>query len=401
MSNILFVNGNLHGHVNPTLPLVEELVNRGDKVWYFGTDSFRNSLSEAGAICINGGEELEEFYKGYRPTGNHPFFTILEYMIRLDEILIPMILEVWKERTFDCLICDSVLGAGQFLRGILSVPVIGSVSSFALSSLPIPDSMLERGTHPQLDEFYRRLHELCSSYQLPVPDPLSFFQNQGDLNMVYTSKAFNPGSQLLDDSYRFVSPMLREEDMGDFPIEQLQDKKVIYISLGTINNQISEFYEMCMEAFKDFDGVVVLSVGKKCQISDFTHIPANFIVRPYVPQLEVLKHASLFLTHSGLNSVKEAILSVVPMLLFPMVNDQFLVAKQVESMGCGIRMIWKEATSSIIKEKAWEVMNEPNYEKACQKLRLEFEKTGGMKQAADEIHKLLAEWKEKKDVSEE
>ena len=219
--------------------------------------------------------------------------------------------------------------------------------------------------------------------------------------MVYTSKAFNPGSQLLDDSYRFVSPMLREEDMGDFPIEQLQDKKVIYISLGTINNQISEFYEMCMEAFKDFDGVVVLSVGKKCQISDFTHIPANFIVRPYVPQLEVLKHASLFLTHSGLNSVKEAILSVVPMLLFPMVNDQFLVAKQVESMGCGIRMIWKEATSSIIKEKAWEVMNEPNYEKACQKLRLEFEKTGGMKQAADEIHKLLAEWKEEKDVSEE
>ncbi len=385
MSNILFVNGNLHGHVNPTLPLVKELVERGDNVWYFGADSFIQPLQEAGAQCLAKSNEMEEFYKQYRPTGKHPFFTILEYMIRLDEVLIPEILKIWKEMSFDYLIYDSVLGAGQFLGQILSVPVIGSFSSFALSRLPVPDDMVKRGTHPQLDEFYQRLDGLCLHYGLPVPDPLRFFQNAGDLNIVYSSKGFNPGSQLLDDSYRFVRPLIREEDTMDFPVELLRDKKVIYISLGTINNQLFDFYQMCMEAFASFDGIVVLSIGKKCQTSDFEHIPDNFIVRQYVPQLEVLKHTSLFINHSGFNSVKESLLLGVPMLLFPMVNDQFLVAKQAAEKGSALVLSMKEVTKEIIREKAEEIMSHVEFKTACEALRLDFLKTGGIKEAVDDI----------------
>ncbi len=37
MANVLFVNGNLHGHINPTLPLVQELVEQGESVFYFST----------------------------------------------------------------------------------------------------------------------------------------------------------------------------------------------------------------------------------------------------------------------------------------------------------------------------------------------------------------------------
>ncbi|WP_313073650.1 macrolide family glycosyltransferase [Lacrimispora sp.] len=390
MSNILFVNGNLHGHVNPTLPLVKELVERGKNVWYFGADSFTQPLLEAGAQCLPKSNEMEEFYKNYLPTGKHPFFTILEYMIRLDEVLIPVILKIWKEMSFDCLIYDNVLGAGQFLGQILSIPVIGSFSSFALSRLPVPDDMLKRGTHPQLDEFYQRLDGMCLHYGLTVPDPLHFFQNSGDLNIVYTSKGFNPGSQLLDDSYRFVSPLIREEDTLDFPVELLSEKKVIYISLGTINNQLLDFYQMCMEAFASFDGIVVLSMGKKCQTSDFDHIPDNFIVRQYVPQLEVLKHANLFLSHSGFNSVKESLLFGVPMLLFPMVNDQFLVAKQAAEKGCAIMLSMKEATPDLIREKAEEIISHVEYETACQALRLDFLKTDGIKEVVDEIEEFLA-----------
>lgn len=88
MSNILFINGNLHGHVHPTLPLVRELAARGENIWYFGADSFSHELEAAGAVPLKEGEELKEFYSTYRPAGSHPFFTILEYMIRLDEVLV-------------------------------------------------------------------------------------------------------------------------------------------------------------------------------------------------------------------------------------------------------------------------------------------------------------------------
>jgi UDP:flavonoid glycosyltransferase YjiC (YdhE family) len=36
-----------------------------------------------------------------------------------------------------------------------------------------------------------------------------------------------------------------------------------------------------------------------------------------VPQLEVLKHADVFITHGGINSIKESVYAVVPMLVYP------------------------------------------------------------------------------------
>lgn len=69
MSNILFINGNLHGHVHPTLPLVRELAARGENIWYFGADSFSHELEAAGAVPLKEGEELKEFYSTYRPAG--------------------------------------------------------------------------------------------------------------------------------------------------------------------------------------------------------------------------------------------------------------------------------------------------------------------------------------------
>ncbi len=46
---------------------------------------------------------------------------------------------------------------------------------------------------------------------------------------------------------------------------------------------------MCIEALKDFDGKVVMAVGKSTDPADLGTIPDHFIVRPYIPQLEVLK----------------------------------------------------------------------------------------------------------------
>src|ERR1019366_8543763 len=45
--------------------------------------------------------------------------------------------------------------------------------------------------------------------------------------------------------------------------------------------------------------------------------PENFELREFVPQLQVLSQASLFVTHGGMNSVSEALWHEVPLLVFP------------------------------------------------------------------------------------
>ena len=49
MAKMVFLNFAAHGHTNPTLPLVSELVSRGHTVIYYSMPEFREKIEAAGA----------------------------------------------------------------------------------------------------------------------------------------------------------------------------------------------------------------------------------------------------------------------------------------------------------------------------------------------------------------
>jgi UDP:flavonoid glycosyltransferase YjiC (YdhE family) len=65
--------------------------------------------------------------------------------------------------------------------------------------------------------------------------------------------------------------------------------------------------------------------------------PGNVVLARSVPQPALLSRARAFVTHGGLNSIKEAISASVPLLVFPMVNDQPGNAARVVFHGIGRR----------------------------------------------------------------
>ena len=81
--------------------------------------------------------------------------------------------------------------------------------------------------------------------------------------------------------------------------------------------------------------VVFITQGK----SVLKKYPANWTVKNYVNQQEVLSKAGLFITHGGSNSFHEAVLFKVPMLIIPFFGDQPLVARQAEAAGIGINLV--------------------------------------------------------------
>jgi len=50
---IFFFSIPAHGHVNPTLPVVSELVSRGHAVRYYETPEFRERIEAAGAQFVD------------------------------------------------------------------------------------------------------------------------------------------------------------------------------------------------------------------------------------------------------------------------------------------------------------------------------------------------------------
>lgn len=386
MSRVLVINGNLHGHINPTFPVVRELVERGEEVWYFCADSFKDKVLSTGAHFISPGEAMDHFYSTYRPTGNHPFYTIIEYIARMDQVLVPTVLEKTRGMAFDYIFHDSILGGGQIIGRILGLPTISSSSSFAMCRLPVPERMLEHGVHPQLDGFYSLLEKNCRVWGVPVPDVLDVFFKKGDLNIVYSSKEFHPDAECFDDRFKFVGPSICErEENVDFPWDELHDENVIYISLGTINTQFVDFYKKCMKALETSERKVVMSIGKKTDLTVFDSIPENFIIRPFVPQLEVLNRTDVFISHGGLNSVTESLYYGVPVIALPMVNDQHLVTRQLTASGAGFGLKMEEITAQDIKDSVEKILSDKRYTQAASRIGASFRAAGGYKAAADAI----------------
>lgn len=213
------------------------------------------------------------------------------------------------------------------------------------------------------------------------------FSNAQPLNILFTSHEFHPGGNLFYDTrYKFVGPSLdKRVETVDFPVDALRDQPLIFISLGTIFNERPEFYNACMQAFGDTPYQVVMAIGDKVDPSTLAAIPDNFIVRPYVPQLEILQRASLFITHGGMNSTSEALFYGVPVIVVPQHGDQFMVATQVTEVGAGLMLPAAQATPAALKGMSLQVLTTPSYQTRAQQVGEVFRAGGGAQQAATEI----------------
>lgn len=399
---ILFINTNLYGHINPTLGLVKNLTKSGNRVDYFCAEPFLESVTRVGAKWIGYSSKLDGFFKEYRPTDRHPFYMLLEYMLLYDETVLPEILDFLKKEPYDMIICDSYFGGACFLREIVDIPIVCSHSSFAMSHTPMPGYMLEPGFHPQLDNCYRIIKRICIQYKIEEPTIEQIFISKGDLNLVYTIQAFNGDEEVSTPEYLFVGPsMNRLQEVSGIDFTAFKNRKLIYISLGSLNTEFVDFYMLCILAFRDTNDYVVMSIGKKCDLSALGEIPSNFLVKDYLPQLEILKRADIFITHAGFNSVNEALYFGVPMLALPQVNDQKMVAARLASMKLGLTEDMKELTPKALREKTGALMMNAQIKENCINISHEMRASSQMEQTIKELKKYANNWKGKKYGSEE
>lgn len=158
------------------------------------------------------------------------------------------------------------------------------------------------------------------------------------------------------------------KNLGDFPIDTLKEKRVIFISMGTILNKQFDLYQKCFTALKDLDVKVVLNIGRKLTVEQLGNVPDNFIIRNYVPQLDVLRQTDVFISHCGMNSTSESLYFEVPLVMLPMTNDQPIVAQRVKELGAGVILDIQQLTVENLKQAVSEVFQNPIYKENAKKL---------------------------------
>lgn len=402
MSKVVFLGLPFQGHTNPTLEMVKELIKKGEQIIYYSRDDFKEIIEKTGAV-----------YRSYPYYKNWDIDFVSEQMIHSTRVrsikdlikkeretrefnnsVLKDILEEVKREKPDYLFYDSNAKWGIQIAGMLDIPAICSSTMFEYCHEMYetdPDFALKYAFLVDEDylqykkkfiSFVNRMHSMEKKVLNSKP-------GRKNMSLVFTSKMFQPYGKVFEDRYKFVGPSITPRtEQVDFPYELLNGKPLIYISLGTIisNHQnCIDFSRSCFKAFANSEYQIVLSVGKKTDLSSLEKVPDNFIVRNYVPQLEMLKRARVFITHSGMNSVTEGIYYKVPLVVYPQGFDQLAVAYQVESLGAGIYIKTKKLTADDLSSAVEKIIADVSYKRECNKISESFTAAGGYQKAVEEI----------------
>jgi UDP:flavonoid glycosyltransferase YjiC (YdhE family) len=92
-----------------------------------------------------------------------------------------------------------------------------------------------------------------------------------------------------------------------FPYERLTGRRLIYASMGTLQNRVREVFREIAEACNGIDAQLVVSLGGGSTPQQVGPLPGNPIVVQMAPQLELLIRATLVITHAGLNTALESL----------------------------------------------------------------------------------------------
>ena len=388
MSKIVFFCIPAHGHTNPTLGVVRELICRGHEVFYYSYNMMREKIESTGATFISCDEYDQEqrldAKDAVRVGKDWAFSTqiLVDTTLALDDT----VCEHMRELNPDCIVADSMAVWGKAVALKLGIPFVSSTTTFAFNqySAKIMKQSLRQMfgmifSMTKINKNIKRLQE--KGY--PVKSVLDIIQNDNNTDtIVYTSPEFQPCSETFSDKYVFVGPSIR-------PIENIFEKKsdkLIYISMGTVINDSTEFYKKCIEALANKKYQVIMSVGNLINIEDLGAVPYNITISRFVDQIAVLSQADVFLTHCGMNSVNESLYYKVPLVMYPQTSEQDGVATRVEQLGAGIRLKYVNAKS--IKETIENVLHTKSYYEQAAKISEGFHKCTGVKGAADKIEQM-------------
>jgi MGT family glycosyltransferase len=184
-----------------------------------------------------------------------------------------------------------------------------------------------------------------------------------------------------------------DRPVEEFPWHLLnKGARVIYFSLGTQSYRYPALSELELSVAaavgQRADEQLVL-VTRRAALADASAFPQNVVVVEHAPQIELLRLASIAITHAGLGTIKECILAGVPMIVFPQAFDQPGNAARVEFHGIGLRCVAQRYDAKLVRRLLDAVHGNPSIRQNVSRMRRVFEAAERETRGAQLVEQLL------------
>lgn len=222
----------------------------------------------------------------------------------------------------------------------------------------------------------------------PLPLPTAH-QRAGDSPLAIISQqspSFDFPRAHLPDHFHYAGPFVSSaaRPSTPFPFERLDGRPLVYASLGTLQNRLEWVLRPIAEAVSKLPMQLVLTLGRTDAIAP-ADLPGDPLVVSYAPQLELLRRASLVISHAGLNTVMESLSEGIPIVAIPITNDQPGVAARLVHTGAGMMVSLDDLNAERLKATLVSVFESCRFREQAKAMQEEIRELGGAVRAADLI----------------
>ena len=156
-----------------------------------------------------------------------------------------------------------------------------------------------------------------------------------------------------------------------------------------MNGRVEAFRAIVAALAKHKDLQLVLSVGDRVEPDQIGPAPKNTIIVKRAPQLDLLKRASVCVTHAGLNTVLESLAQGVPQIAIPVTFDQPGVAARIADKQTGLVTSLDKLSAEHLSTLLSEVLSNRAYRANARKIQKAIASINGLSVAADLIEDSL------------
>ncbi len=195
--------------------------------------------------------------------------------------------------------------------------------------------------------------------------------------------------------YGHELPARQDERLPGLFAELPEDMPIVYLSMGSIGPRSTrymlrstEIYGEILAALNLLECTVLAALPSQYQ--DIFHtLPPHVHTMSRVPQSLVLDKVDLFITHGGLNSIRDTITCGVPQILMPFFADHPGNALRCEKLGTGIRIDPDTVTQQDVLTACEQILEDTSYREATRELQRHMRALPRQTAFADDLRRLI------------
>jgi MGT family glycosyltransferase len=422
---ILFANFPADGHFNPLTGIAVYLQQLGCDVRWYGSQEYGEKIKKMSipyfpfqkALEVTG-SNLEDVFaerKKIKGAVKKLNFDLQNMFILRAEEYYADILEIYKIFPFDILICDNAFTAIPFVKDKMQKPVVAiGVLPLTETSKDLPPTGL--GMTPSntitgkikqhvlryitkqvlFKKTNQLLHRIMEKHNIAHHNH-SLFDigvKKSSLLLQSGTPSFEYQRSDLGKNIRFIGPLLpysaKKQKRPWFDERLMQYKKIVILTQGTVEKDVTKLLVPTLEAFKNTDTLVICTTGGSQTSELKTAYPhKNLIIEDFIPFNEVMSYAHAYITNGGYGGVMLGIENELPLVVAGVHEGKNEICARIGYFNLGINLKTEKPNPAQIRQAVEKVISNPLYKKNAEQLSLEFARYKPNELAARYVAELL------------